>query len=233
MGTTFKELYQRVFLRLDKVDGKALLAAKEAINDAQYAMCRVSEFDDLKSLKTDCMTVAGQMDYNLGSDWALTRPKDIYTLRYMDQSSSRKLTYISPSELDDKLPYPDQLGSQAPKWYTRRGDDISLIPIPNEANPVYVYYSKWPYRMLYDESECDFNSGLDDVIIGLGTEIAKAILEGSSRTDWGDIARGLLFGSSVDNSYRPDNIIIHRPFQPGAQTFGEYWKDPFIKKKPT
>lgn len=234
MSTTFQEFYQRVLSKLKRSDGQALVEVKEAINTAHKVIARLKDFDDLMVLdKTNAATVASTSTYHLTSDWGLTRPKDIYTLRYMDEEQSRKLTYFSPSRLDEKLPYIQIFDEQKPRWYTRRGMEVELIPVPEEAKPIYVFYSQWPLPLDADDDESSYaNNDIDDVIIELSTQIADANLRGESGGDWSAIAGMLLTGAYKEDLTRPDRKFVAQPFSTQASVTSQYWKDPFILKDP-
>jgi len=227
----YKELYSRVLFRLNSPDeGRALLAAKFAVNDALKVIARVQDFDELKVLDTtNAETVVDQKEYSLTDDLGLTRPKDIYTIRLINGSSSRKLGYKPPREWDEVVPYPEGLGSSTPTVYTRRGGKIELYPIPSDVYPLYVFYSQWPAELVDDNDEPEFED-LDDVIIALGMDIATASLEGYS-SDWTTRAVEYLSGSVKEDRSRPDREWVARPFNPsGVGWMGEYWKDPFVKR---
>lgn len=233
MSVTYKTLWQKVLLYLDSQDGKAHLAAKQAVNDAQKVIVRVEDFDELKVLDTTSAdTVASTKTYHLVDDWSLTRPKDILTLRYMDGSSSRKLVYISPRNLDTDLPYPEQLGEQKPYYYTRRGLNVELIPVPNEAKDVYVYYTQWPTVLTSDSDNMDLPDDVEDVVVALGADIANAIVDGITGIDWLPRARVLLIGAAGEERSKPDQFRVAQPFRSERPVMGEYWKMPFVKRNP-
>lgn len=231
--TTYKEFYQKVLFRLDRSDGRALLAAKDAVNDAHKIIARVKDFDDLLVLDTtNALTVADTGSYHLTSDWGLTRPKDIYTLRYMDEANSRKLTYVSPGRLDEVVPYVEIYGTQKPYYYTRRGMEIELIPIPGEAQSVYVYYSQWPLPLSDDGDETSYaNAEIDDVIINLAAKMADAALKDLDG-DWESLANSLLTGAYLESEHRPDRRLVAKPFQAVSPVMGEWWKQPFTTRDP-
>lgn len=238
-NTTYKTLYGNVLFRLNtKEDGRALFAAKQAVNDAHKYIARVMDFEELKTLDTSgAATVASTKTYHLIDDWGLTRPKDLYTLRYMDTGSSRKLEYISPRELDEKIPYVESIGETKPKWYTRRGNNIDLIPIPSEAKSVYVYYSQWPL-VLSSDSDTTSYENIDDVIVSLAADIAFTMLRKEEKKEYGEKvfenwpqrAREYLGLATREHNYTPDKTYIAQPFGTARTGFsGEPWKDPFIR----
>jgi len=232
VSVTFEELYKRVLLRLEKADGKALLAAKEGINSAQKVIVRVQDFDELVVTDTtNALTEASTATYALVDDWGLTRPKDILSLRYMDEGESIKLVYVPPRSMDEVLPYTLTLGERKPYWYTQRGTSVELIPVPDEEKSVYVMYTQWPTPMTDDSAEMDLPDDVDDVMVALGTDIAQSILVNEVK-DWVARARALLSGSAREEGSRPDRMLIAQPFRVGSKAYGEYWKQPFVKHNP-
>ena len=228
-NTTYEEFYRKVLLRFEDMEGRVLIAAKEAINTAHKAIARVQDFDELKVLDTtNALTAPSTKSYHLIDDWNLTRPKDIFTLRYMDEGSSRKLTRLTTRELDEKIPYVEGMGERRPKWYLRRGNKIELIPIPEEAKSMYIYYSQWPLPLSADSDETSYED-LDDIIIALSAEITSAILE-NAYTDWNIRAKAYLNSAITDHMSRPDMNWVARPFSTSQGLTGEPWKDPFVKQ---
>lgn len=232
MSTTYKQLYQKVFLRLKRVDGRALLAAKEAVNDAQRAIARVRDFEELKTWDLgSASTVDGQKRYHLESDLLMTRPKDVYSIKLMDGTNSRKLIWIDPRILDRDNPYPEGTSEQRSTHYTQRGSYIELIPIPDDAYTLDIFYSQWPLVLSADTDAMSFSDDSVDVIVALASEMAMGILDGKTNTDWAKRAKELLGGSVMEEATRPDQDLVAQPFNPagGAPYAGEYWKDPFIR----
>lgn len=237
--TTLLELRRQVLLRLDKNDGKAIIAADQGINEAQKNIARVRDFDELMVLdKTHAVTIDGTSLYHLTSGWTLVRPKDIYSIRLMDTDNSRKLKYVPPRELDEVIPYTDMVGEGRPTWYTRRGMDVELFRIPDAVYTLYIFHSQWPVDLAADTDETPFLN-LDDVISTLAADIATAILEEGIITDgWVSRAQQLLGSSLREEAVNPDRPIQAKPFDPcrgdifdrtGAS--GEYWNNPFIKNQ--
>lgn len=232
--TTFSNLYQQVLLRARKYgsDGEVLLAAKQGINDAHKAIARVYDFDDLMVWdKTNAFTADSTAAYHLTTDWGLTRPKDLHTLKLMDGDSSRKLVYVPPSRLDDTIPYPEGIGEGRPKWYTRRGNEVELIRIPDAVYAVYVYYSQWPNTLADDDDETPYTD-LDDVIIQTAVQAVRGIME-EEYVELTNIAKALIFGAKSEHAERPDRFLVARPFSAGNQNLGEYWKQPFVTEDPS
>jgi len=229
MSITYKELYQKVLLRLPDTEGKAVLSAKEAVNMAHKAIARVQDFDEL--LVLNMLTIAGnQRHYHLTNDLGLVRPKDLYTIRCINGSNSRKLARLTVRELDEKIPYVEGITRSDPQYYIRRGMYLELVPIPDKTQSLYIYYSQWPVTLKNDNDESSYET-LDDVIITLATDIAFSILEGT-HGDWDARAKALLSGSVLDSRSRPDRTWVARPFNTNEGVSPEPWADPFIKSYP-
>lgn len=229
--STFGELKRQVMLRLDRPGGRTTLIVEQAINDTLRLICSIKDFDELMILDTsNAFTVAQQKSYHIVNDLALTRPKDIYTIRYMDTSNSEKLEYVPLRELDQRVPYTEMSGYGSPSYYTRRGMYIELYRIPDEVKPLYIQYSQWPEQLVYNSDECPFIN-MDPTIVTLATDMASSMMDGASTTSWAQKAMEMLNITTREDETRPDKTFIARGFEPGLARVGEYWKDPFYKGK--
>lgn len=232
MGTTYKEFKRMVMLRMQDADsGKTILAVEEGINQAQKIIAMVQDFTELMvEDKTNAKTVASTKSYHITTDLGLVRPKDLYTIRLMDTTNSRKLTYVPFQMLDRDVPYTEQVATGKSKWYTRRGMYIELFPIPDDAYDLYIMHSQWPTPLAADADETDFVN-IDHVIVALGTDIANDILEGTN-SDWMTKAQGYLGISIKEENYKPDTVLVAQPFNcgGGVRYSGEPWNDPFTKQ---
>lgn len=228
-NTSFGELKRRTLLGMSRTDGETLLAVEEAINTAHKVIASVKDYDCLMVLDTtNAVTVASQKLYHLETDLLLVRPKDIYSIRLMDDEESRKLTYVPFRELDERIPYTEQSGEGKPKWYTRRGEYIELYLIPDAAYDLYVMHSQWP-AVLVDDTDLTPYPNIDHVIVSLAINIANEIQIGQI-TEWETIASRLLGLSSGEHATRPDEMLVAQPFTTKAPMPGEYWNNPWIKK---
>jgi hypothetical protein len=230
MATTFGEIKRRVHLGMPGNDGETLLVIEEAVNIAHHVIAAVMDFDDLIVLDTtNAVTVASQKLYHIENDFNLVRPKDIYSIRYMDESNSRKLIYVPVRELDTVVPYTEQVGEGKPSWYTRRGKYIELYRIPNEAKPLYIQHSQWPARLTDDTDETPFTN-IDHVIVGLAINITHEIIQGVVG-DWEAIATKMLRLSMGEENTRPDEVLVAKPFSTvDPQPFGDDHLNPWVKR---
>lgn len=228
MSATYAELKRQVLLKLKKNDGLAILATEQAINDALKMIATVKDFDELMALCTTAATVDGTKSYSMDSDLALTRPKDIYSIRLMDTDNSRKLQYVPFQQLDNLIPYTEQTGEGRPSYYTRRGRDIELYQIPDAAYTLYIQYSKWPATLDEDTDTIEYVN-IDPAIVQLAADMAQASLDGTD-VDWMQRAVTLLGMVTREEGSRPDERLVARPFCPVPPGLpGEYWNNPFIR----
>lgn len=227
--STFAELKRQVVMKLEEVpSGEVMLTVEQAINDAMHVIAMVEDFDDLMVMDTtNAATVEDQKLYHIEDDLSLERPKDIYSIRLMDEGNSRKLIYVPPTEIDLKIPYTEISGTGRSKWYTRRGKYIELYRIPDDAYDLYVYHSQWPEVMDADSDTIPF-ANLDLVIVTLAVDMS---VRGGSVTDWLPRAKELLALGVREEGDRPDAVMVAKPFSPSEDYFGpgEYWVDPFYK----
>ena len=233
MATTYKEFIRRVMINLQpRNDGLVVMAVEQAINDAQKVIACVKDFDELMTLDTThADTVADTKLYHVEDDFSLVRPKDLYSIRLMDTSNSRKLTYVPFRQLDSRVPYTEMTGTGRPKYYTVRGNYVELYPIPDAAYDLYVQHSQWPAVMDEDTDTTEF-ANIDHVIIALSTAMALTSLEGGS-SDWMAQATKLLGISTNEDDIRPDRTFVAQPFQPTRYPpLGEYWLNPWVKRQP-
>lgn len=234
MGTTYGELKRLVLQRLSpRSDGATLLAVEQAINEAQKDIARVKDFDELMVLDTThAFTVISKKLYHITTDLALVRPKDIYTIRYMDGADSRKLTYVAPRDIDESIPYTEIFTTGRPKWYTRRGKYLELFRIPDAAKSLYIMHSQWPAVLTLDADETPYDN-LDDVIVTLAADIALSIIEEGVAGSWFQRAQQLLGVVLKEDETRPDIFYVAQPFSAKERkVLGSYWLSPWQKHQP-
>jgi hypothetical protein len=149
----------------------------------------------------------------------------------MDTSDSRKLTYVDPRELDEKIPYATQYGTGLPQWYTTFGGYAELFRIPDAAYSLYIRHSQWPAPLTTDSAECILVN-CDEAIVFLAKDIANAYLNGTYINIAGKAAEFAKLGAS-NNRSNPDQDFYARPYSPsGARPMNEWWTDPLVRKDP-
>lgn len=227
---TLKELRRRVFFGFPRTDGEVQMIVDQAINDALRAIATVKDFDELiVTDTTNAATVDGQKTYDWVTDWLLTRPKKIYSIRLMDTTNSRKLIWIPPGEVDRALPYAETLEEDTPAYYTSVGEgNFELLPIADDAYDLYIRYSQWPVTLSADTDETPYVN-LDTTTVFLAKDIANAYISGDY-LDFVQRAQYYLSGSVSEEKRQPDQLRVAKPFTTsGATVNGTPWLDPFVR----
>lgn len=245
MPTTYGELIRQTMLKMQpRQDGITRLAVEQSINDAHRIIAMVEDFDEMINLDTtNAFTVANQNMYYLTTDpkgivpgFNLVNPKDIYSIRLMDDADSRKLLYMPYRTLDKFVPWTQETGTDRSNYYVQRGMYLELYPIPDSAYPLYIQHSQWPTKLVLDADQtCYLN--IDFVIVQLAADLAlDAITPVDPRVktkDWSQRARELLGISVKEEEYKPDQTFIAQPFSPtGVIYTGSYWLNPWMTKQP-
>ena len=142
------------------------------LNWGQERVCRAYNFDELSIENTNLWTIPGQYSYPLlgttsfaldgngniildgsglpvltgsgNGGFMLTRPKDIQTLRLIDDQNSIKLERFHVRKFDEKFPWPNNYAWQYPRIYTLRGMNVELFRIPDQIYNLYLTYPSWP-----------------------------------------------------------------------------------------
>jgi hypothetical protein len=201
------------------------------INWGQHRIARYYSFDELNALIESATTVASTKRYPLitgTNNLGLTRPKDITTVRLIDDHNSTKLERWSIRKFDAQYPYPENYAEQRPSIYIRWNNNIDLFRIPDDAYTLHIRYPQWPQDLATDGQTPDFE--YKDQLI-----ITAAILEGylhfeeyESASSWFKTFMGLL-GEHIKAVGNVDWSPDAEPFStnPGGYTSGEPWLDPY------
>ena len=229
--TALLEIKRRIFTGFPKTDGEAIIAVELAINDAIRSIASVRDFNEL--IVTDeenAFTATNQLSYDASLDWNLTRLKKIYSIKLMDGSNSRKLIFKPSNELNEALPYPEQISTGYATHYTPIGSSMyQLTPIPDGVYPLYIKYSQWPAALSADTDLVPFDN-LDTQIVFLAKDIANAYL-GGTYFDFAKRAGQYLAQGVREENREPDHKRVAQPFSTSPKgNHGEYWNDPFCKR---
>jgi hypothetical protein len=231
VSTTFEELIRQTMLKLQpRNDGITRLMVEQSINDAQKVIAMVMSSDALTALDTThAYTAADQKIYHIVDDLQLVRPKDILSIRLMDEANSRKLHFVPASRLDRDIPYTEITGTDRSSYYTRRGKYLEFYPIPNAVYALYIHHTQWPAILEEDDDETEFEN-IDFVIAQLAADMTLSNLEGSSG-DWTKRAQALLSLTVAEEITKPDERLVAQPFcaSSSRRPPGEYWLNPWVK----
>ena len=147
-----------------------------AVRDA--ASVRNWRDDMIVDDKGSISTVEGTKTYPLPSN-----TKDIISTVYYDDSisTSYSLRYMPPEHFDARHPNPEKDGNNRPQIFTRRGNDIELMPIPAITGvPIFMRLAIWPDEMTADDDVCPL-ANLDYAIVFGATAYAMRAINDKGR----------------------------------------------------
>lgn len=127
----------------------AVLSARciDFLNWGQERICRAYNFDELIILNINATLLTGVLSYPLitgTNNLGLILPKDIETVRLVNNENSIKLEKIHIRKFDHRYPYPPNFADQSPTRYNVRGFNMEVFPIPDSNYPLYITYHAWP-----------------------------------------------------------------------------------------
>lgn len=192
------------------------------LNFAQDQLARYHQFDELETL-VETTTTAGVGTLSLPS-----KPLDIRSLRLIDGSQSRKLTYYTPRQFDAMVPDTSWYATERPSIYTAYRRTVELWRIPNDSYTVYLRYKAYPTAFSEGDDDTSDFEGMDDILIALATSWAfRSLGESEKASYWvGVAAKGMQLARNADlfrTDYAPSGTAsVNLPA-------GEYWNNPFIK----
>jgi len=201
------------------------------LNMAQQRIARAYSFNELKTIKTDSVTVDTVKTYPLETgtnNLGLTGIKDIESIRLIDSENSRKLKRWSYRKYDKKFPYPENYSTDRPHMYVRYGDNIELFKIPNDAYTLYIRYSKWATALTNTATSPDFLEK-DQLLIAAGVlETYLAFEEYVDAKIWYERYSGLLYDAISGDSTMTDWDPLPEGFGEGSGAVsGAPWLDPY------
>ena len=113
------------------------------INLAQMRIARKHRWEELEALYTNTTAFTSTP----ASDKFLALPanvRDIYSVRLIDGSNSRKLTRVPNRTWDKRLPEPEYYATGRPTLYTLRRNIMELWKVPDAAYSLEAFGIFWP-----------------------------------------------------------------------------------------
>jgi len=195
------------------------------LNIAQDRITAAHDFRELRKLSTTTTTAD---DKYIGLPSA---PRQIYSLRLIDGTLSRKLTLVPARDWDRVIPYPEALSTGRPTKYTIWQSTIELYRIPDDTYTLELRWLASPTAFSSDSDVVsDFNEK-DGVIIAYATSWAFASLGDKERAAyWYTIGKQML-GEAILRDQPYEDMDIAPGFEQfkGAVYSSDYWANPFIK----
>jgi len=193
------------------------------LNFAQEQIARAPVWRELEVLETGT-TTADQPYISL-----TTRFRDIYSIRLLDGSNSRKLEYVPLRLWDRRIPRPESYTTGRPSFYTFFSDKVRLWKVPDSAYSYEIRYIKYPTAFTAASSSTSDLEGKDDIIIALATSWAFRTLGEQDDADrWGRIG-GFALKQAIEAEEGVTDFTVKATYD---STIGEYWKDPWVRSMP-
>lgn len=243
MGMGIKTADQMVTIVADAV-GKSTLATAlsgailhdrcyDFLNWGQERICRAYNFDELTILNTSAVTATGVLSYPLivgTNNLGLIRPKDIETIRLIDNQNSIKLERFHVRKFDQKFPYPVNFAQQSPRIYCMRGFNLEFFRIPDAIYNLYITYPQWPTPFVLASPNAVSDFYYKDQLI-----ITAAILEGYLHfEEYTDAEKwNALFEMRLKDAIHAEGDVDWEPHasefktSKGGYQSGEPWLDPY------
>ncbi len=130
------------------------------LNWAQQRVARFYSFHELNKLITSAATVTDVKRYPLitgTNNLGLVRPKDIGSIRLIDDAYSRKVVRWSTRRFDTMYPNPAKFTTDRPILYIRDGNNIEFFKIPNAVYTLHIRYPQWAVDLTTGTQTSDFN----------------------------------------------------------------------------
>lgn len=171
-------------------------------------------------------TVISQKAYALPA-----RVKEVYSIRLISGSESRKLERIQEREFDKKVPYPEDISTSKSLFYVDfSASSLDFFPIPDAVYSISMRYSAFPADLtLTTASTLSYK---DSLLVNLGIAHCFYLLreEEEANTWFGGIVAKLYAEAVNADSQREvvDNSSVARPFGIVGRQLRDY-KSPFTE----
>lgn len=203
----------------------------DALNLAQARLSRRHDFKEMKrtAVTTNALTSDAAKDKYLKLP---ARLKVIHTLVLLDGDRSRKLREKPWRMVDARFPMPENLPRRRPVIYSRWGELLLLIPVPDQVYKFSMKYTRDPTPFDLNNpgqlSDFDFK---DDILI------AEALAWRWSKLGRHDKANEHLREARIltedaikQDDNRPDmNTSSWDNDEEGREVISDYWADPFVR----
>lgn len=197
---------------------------------ANRAQLWVARRADLLQAQATASTVASQAAYSFPSNF-----RNIYSIRLIDGTNSRKLSCVMPWQMDNLIPNAAAETTQRSWFYVPYKDagTFELYPIPDGVYTLKLRYSYWPSDFTSSSATSQFTN-CDDALICYTTMFAfRWLQELKDAAYWekaGDEIVDQAKKLSDEINQFPDWAPVADGFSvsPSAQA-GDYYNNPFIR----
>ncbi len=174
MGSlTLSELRAEVISHLGERDDLTSARLNRVLDLGQERIARLHDFEELFVVESKTLTYTGTKatDRFLAfSDLTNSEPKEIFSIRFLDDSRSRKLTKITQRMMDTHIPDPEFDSTGIPSLYLIWADKFEWWKIPEQAFEVDFRLSIWATTFIgaADSLKSDFNRK-DELLVHLAS----------------------------------------------------------------
>ena len=199
------------------------------LNLSQMRIARLSRWEELEAIYTGSTAYTGTP----ADDKFLALPtnlRDVYSVRLIDGTNSRKLTRLTNRIWDRRIPAPEALATGRPRYYTLHRNVMEFWKVPDAAYSVTIRAVEWPTA--FTTSDLSAVSDLDqkdDMIIALTTSWFYMTLGNEEMANkWWRIYRNMAIAAGAEESEKPDLDVLPNAGVSSGGTPGDYYADPFV-----
>lgn len=216
----------------------AQITDTRVVNALNLAQQRISRFYSWPELRAD-WTAKGVLTGTASIDKWLQIPsavKTIHSLVLQDQGNSRKLIEKPWRTFDYKIPLPEYIAPDWPKWYTRFDLSVLLLfPVPLSSYTYFMRTTLFPtaFTLVSPTTSgqlSDFTDKDDILIAFAAAYFLRTIGRPDNATAWESEALLRLREARAQVDDEPDMDFSDSglPSGPFPTAGGEYWASPFI-----
>lgn len=197
------------------------------INWAQEQIARPRQgIRELKDLDSSVSTTADQETVTLPSG-----TRSVFSIRLMDGTSSRKLTFVPERKYDQWVASPTSYATAASSHYSPWGNTLYLWRVPDAAYTLKIRREIWPTALSDHDDTLDF-VGLDECVCELATAKAFRSLKMHKEAKEHLAIAGLILRDYDRGYHSPHPDEEYKPEYSIGDSQLDYWVDPFVRRAP-
>jgi hypothetical protein len=197
------------------------------LNLSQQRLARLHDFDEMETSSVVSLTYTGA---DTDGDISLPTLREVYSVRVIDDSRSRKLVQKSPRWWDKMIPMPNYPSRDIPQLYMIWSSTVYVFPLPEkDYATVKLRWTKWPTALSAAGTASEFLQK-DELLIELAISYAYRSLGNPEEAAKHEaVAKRLFLESDTIDRERPDLEQVGDAREGSAQGVQDYWRDPFVR----
>ena len=207
------DLRAEVTSHLAERDDVTSARLNRALELAQERIARLHDFEELSKIETKTLTYTGTKStdrFLAFTDLTDKEPKEIYSIRFLDDARSKKLRRITPRQMDKEIPDPEFDSTGIPAIYVIWREKFEWWRIPDKAYKVDFRFQAWPTTLIgaANTFKSDFNRK-DDILIALSVSYLYGSFGEYERANrFYGIFVALLREAVGEDDMKPDSEIL-------------------------